>query len=111
MEDYDNLSIDSIDANHQKGILQMVEKLASLGHQRIGFVTWAYPVAGHWSSHRFAAYVNGVFASGIEFKQDWVLNIHKGTPSLDKSEIANEVAHKVRREGVTAWICAADHQA
>jgi DNA-binding LacI/PurR family transcriptional regulator len=111
MEDYDNLSIDSIDTSHQAGIVRMVERLVSLGHRRIGFVTWAYPFAGHWSAQRFAAYVNGVFTFGIEFRQEWVFNVHKAARAYTPSEIADEVARKIHEDGVTAWMCAADHQA
>jgi LacI family transcriptional regulator len=111
MEDYDNLGIDSIDTNHYTGIVRLVEKLVSLGHKRIGFVNWAYSLAGHWSAQRFAAYVNGVFTSGIEFRQDWVFNVHKAARVFSPREISAEAARKVREDGVTAWICAADHQA
>jgi LacI family transcriptional regulator len=111
MEDYDNLGIDSIDTSHQAGIVRMVERLVSLGHRRIGFVTWAYPFTGHWSAQRFAAYVNGVFTMGIEFRQDWVFNVHKAARTYNPAEIAGEVARKIREDGVTAWMCAADHQA
>jgi DNA-binding LacI/PurR family transcriptional regulator len=111
MEDYDNLAIDSIDTCHQTGIVRMVEKLVSLGHRRIGFVTWAYPFTGQWSAQRFAAYVNGVFKLGIEFRQDWVFNVHKAARAFSPGEIADEVARTIRADGVTAWICAADHQA
>jgi DNA-binding LacI/PurR family transcriptional regulator len=111
MEDYDNLNIDSIDTSHQTGIVRMVERLVSLGHRRIGFVTWAYPFTGHWSAQRFAAYVNAVFTLGIEFRQDWVFNVHKAARSFSPGEIADEAAKKIRLDGVTAWICAADHQA
>jgi len=111
MEDYDNLSIDSIDTNHQTGIIRMVEKLAGLGHKRIGFVNWAYSFPGHWSAQRFAAYVNGLFTLGIEFNQNWVFNVHKAAPSLSQKEISAQVIRKIREDRVTAWVCAADHQA
>ncbi|SRR5258708_15822194 len=111
MEDYDSLSIDSIDTNHHSGIMSMVNRLAALGHRKIGFVTWAYPTSGHWSAQRFAAYVTGIFTNGLEFRLDWILNVNKSAPVLSASQIADEAARKIREDGVTAWICAADHQA
>jgi LacI family transcriptional regulator len=111
MEDYDGLSIDSIDTNHYTGVVAMINRLAALGHRRIGFVTWAYPTSGHWSAQRFAAYVSGVFTNGLEFRLDWIFNVNKSTPTFSISSLADEIARKVREEGVTAWVCAADHQA
>ena len=101
MEDYDDPRIDSIDANHQTGIVRLVERLVSLGHRRIGFLTWAYAITGHWSPNRFAAYVSGVFTEGIEFRQEWVLNVHKEAPSFSQAAIADEVEKRIRSDGVT----------
>jgi LacI family transcriptional regulator len=111
LEDYDNLSIDSIDTNHHTGIVAMINRLVALGHRKIGFVTWAYVTSGHWSTQRFAAYVTGIFANGLEFRLDWIFNVNKSAPDLSISEIANEAVRKTREDGVTAWVCAADHQA
>jgi DNA-binding LacI/PurR family transcriptional regulator len=111
MEDYDNLSIDSIDTNHHTGIVAMINRLVALGHRRVGFVTWAYPTSGHWSAQRFAAYVTGIFTNGLEFRQDWIFNVNKSGPAMSINAIADEAARKIRQDGVSAWICAADHQA
>jgi LacI family transcriptional regulator len=111
LENYDNLSVDSIDTNHHTGIVAMIDRLADLGHTKIGFITWSYPTTGHWSALRFAAYVTGIFVHGFEFCQDWIFNVSRSAPVLGISEIADEVARKIREDGVTAWICAADHQA
>lgn len=111
LEDYDSIKIDSIDTNHHTGITSLVNRLVGLRHERIGFVTWTYPMTGHWVSQRFAAYVAGVFAHGLEFKPDWILNMHKGRKHLSPDQIADAVAAISRRDRVTAWVCAADHQA
>jgi LacI family transcriptional regulator len=42
---------------------------------------------------------------------DWIFNVNKSTPTFSISSLADEIARKVREEGVTAWVCAADHQA
>jgi len=111
MDDYDDINIDSIDTNNYSGITTIVNRLARLGHRKIGFVTWAYPTTGHWSTQRFAAYVTAIFANGLEFRPDWILNMHRSEPARNISEIAAHVAQKIREDGVRAWICAADHQA
>jgi LacI family transcriptional regulator len=111
LEDYDELSIDSIDTNHHTGIVRMVDRLFALGHRRIGFVTWNYPLGGHWRIERFSAYVYGIFANGLEFNPQWVFNVHKSSPELNTGQIADAVFRRTREDGVTAWVCAADHQA
>lgn len=111
LEDYDGLKIDSIDTNHHTGIEALVNHLISLGHRRIGFLSWAYPTVGHWVSLRFAAYVAALFANGLDFRSEWILNIHKAQPTLNHDQIADEVVRLRKGAQVTAWICAADHQA
>lgn len=111
LEDYEDLPIDCIDTNHHTGIISLVSQLVGAGHRRIGFVAWSYPTGGHWMTQRFGAYTAGVFARGLEFKQSWVLNAHKAAPVFSPEQIADEVARLVRKESVSAWVCAADHQA
>jgi len=111
MEDYDGLSIDSIDTNHYTGVVAMINRLVALGHRKIGFVTWAYPTSGHWSTQRFAAYVTGIFNNGLDFRLDWIFNVSKSAPVMGMSKLADEAVRKTRQDGVTAWVCAADHQA
>jgi LacI family transcriptional regulator len=47
----------------------------------------------------------------LEFRPDWVVNISKTTPHLPVADIPAYVIQKLRTERVTAWVCAADHQA
>lgn len=111
LESYAQPSIDIIDTDDASAILALVEHLREAGHSRIGFLSWYYPVGGHWVARRFSGYVEALFLHGLEFRQDWVLNVHKGTPTLPPPEVADKVARLVKNEGVTAWVCAADHQA
>lgn len=111
LEEYDQLRIDCIDTNHHAGIFMMVNRLVGLGHSRIGFVTWTYPTTGTWVAQRFAAFVAGIFTHGLEFRQDWIVNMHKSESALTPAAIADRVAGTIRDHRVTAWVCAADHQA
>jgi LacI family transcriptional regulator len=111
LEDYVEQGIDSIDTDHSSGIVKLVGKLTDAGHQKIGFAAWHYPIGGHWTTRRFAAYVEGLYSRGLPFNPDWSYNVHKAAPKLNREELADLVAEKTRREGVTAWVCAADHQA
>src|SRR5258708_9028311 len=111
LEDYCDMGVDSIDTDHSAGIIRLVQELADRGHKRIGFLAWDYPVGGHWSRRRFAAYVEGLFTQGLEFQQDWALNVHKAAARFSIAQLAEKVAAKIRNDRVTAWVCAADHQA
>lgn len=108
-EDYSEGGIDCIDVDHHAGIYQMVSHLADQGHKRIGFLSWRYSVEAPWMYRRFGAYVESLFRHGLDFEPELCLNVRKGQ-ELDADQLAEIVGKKVR-DGVTAWVCAADHQA
>ncbi len=110
LTEYDHLQIDTVDTDHSD-IIGVIGRLARLGHRRIGFVTWHYTVGGRWASRRFASYAEGIFQHGLNFDPAWTVNIHQEQTVLtNPSEVADYVAHQTRVAGVTAWVCAADHQ-
>ena len=111
LDEYAALGLDVIDVDDVSGFLSLVDRLVRLGHKRIGFVHWYYPVPSLWGYRRFGGYVEGIFRNGLEFNSDWVFNIHKAAPRYEAAEIAEKVCQKIHRDGVTAWVCAADHQA
>jgi LacI family transcriptional regulator len=111
LESYSNPAIDIIDTDDSSAMLSLVTRLKDAGHRRIGFLTHDYPVGGHWSLRRFGGYVEALFHHGLEFRPDWVVNISKTVPHLAESEMPDFVVGKLRQERVTAWVCAADHQA
>lgn len=111
LEEYADLGLDVVDVDDASGFLAMVDRLVRLGHKRIGFVHWPYPVGGLWGYRRFGGYVEGIFRNGLEFRPDWVFSIYKTAPRYQPAELAELVFQKIRRDGVTAWVCAADHQA
>lgn len=111
LTEYDHLQIDTVDTDHSD-IIGIIGRLAGLGHRRIGFVTWHYTVGGRWASRRFAAYAEGIFQHGLSFDPTWTVNIHHSHATLATHEaVADHVARQTREAGVTAWVCAADHQA
>ena len=111
LESYSQSNIDIIDTDDASAILALVEKLRALGHTRIGFLSWDYPIGGHWVARRFSGYVEALFVHGLEFRPDWVINVQKNLPRLTPTQIAEAVVRKTRSDGITAWVCAADHQA
>ncbi|WP_438482316.1 LacI family DNA-binding transcriptional regulator [Oleiharenicola lentus] len=111
LESYREPGIDIIDTDDAPAILDLVLRLSAAGHRRIGFVSWTYPVGGHWVARRFSGYVEALFYQGLEFRSDWVINVHKNSPQLSPTEVGETVARIFKDDQVTAWVCAADHQA
>lgn len=111
LESYSQTGIDIIDTDDASAVLALVECLHAAGHRHIGFVSWHYPIGGHWVARRFSGYVEALFFLGLDFNPGWVLNVHKNSPRLSPPEVADSVARITKETGVTAWVCAADHQA
>jgi LacI family transcriptional regulator len=80
LDEYAALGLDVVDVDDVAGFLAMVDRLVQLGHKRIGFVHWTYPVPSLWGYRRFGGYVEGIFRNGLEFRSDWIFNIHKSAP-------------------------------
>ena len=111
LESYNHPSVDIIDTDDAEAVVSLVESLRSAGHKRIGFVSWQYPIGGHWVARRFSGYVEALFLHGLEFRPEWVLNVNKNSPRLTPTEVADAAARFIKESGVTACVCAADHQA
>ncbi|MDP1580597.1 MAG: LacI family DNA-binding transcriptional regulator [Candidatus Didemnitutus sp.] len=111
LESYNHPGIDIIDTDDASGVLDLVLRLSQAGHQRIGFLSWDYPVGGHWVARRFSGYVEALYYQGLEFRPEWVLNVHKAETRLSPEEVTSAVVRIMERDRVTAWVCAADHQA
>lgn len=109
LEDYDNCEVDCINQDQIRGISRLMDHLYKLGHRRMGFLSWKYPVHTPWVERRLGAYVENIYRLGLELDPSLILNLrpHEHIP-LDV--LASQVAEHARK-GVTAWICAADHQA
>ncbi|MEY3000760.1 MAG: hypothetical protein RL648_974 [Verrucomicrobiota bacterium] len=109
IENYRHDLIDSVDVDQSEAILGLVRALKDAGHQRIGFFSWTYTVEAPWVLHRFGSFVEALYRCGLTFDA-------RATVNIDPSERLNpiEAAEKVRllhQEGISAFVCAADHQA
>ena len=111
LTEYHDQSVDVVDTDHD-GVRTLVSSLAALGHKSIGFCCWHYPVGALWTSRRCAAYAEGILQEGLRLNPDWILNINTKGPRFETAEaVADRAVQLCRTEGVTAWVCAADHQA
>ncbi len=109
VEQYGRTELNSVDVDHYKGIAILINHLRALGHERIGFYSKPYPVEAGWSYRRFSAYVEKITRLGWPYRGEDVVNVHP-QHRLTLEESYDHVQAQVH-EGVTAWLCAADHQA
>lgn len=109
VEQYVSNPLDCVDVDHFKGISELINRLHQLGHRRIGFYTMEYDVEAGWSYRRFSAFVEKMRRLHIRVPDQDLINIYPTMfPDLEASY---DHAVKQVRDGVTAWVCAADHQA
>lgn len=102
-------TIDCVDVDHATGINRLTNHLTQLGHQRIGFYTRDYEIEASWSFRRYSAFIEKMARRHSHIPQADIIGIFPNTfPSVEKSI---EAAIAQTEKGVTAWICAADHQA
>jgi len=111
LTEYADVSIDVVDTDHHN-VHGLVDQLAAAGHRRIGFLSWHYPVGGLWAARRFSAFAEALFAHGLPLDPRWVFNVGKNHAALTTpTALADAAVEAMRRDRVTAWVCAADHQA
>lgn len=109
VENYRHDLIDSIDVDQSEAIYALVSRLQEHGHRRIGFLTWKYSVPTPWVMHRFGSYVEALYRCDLEFNPRDTINVRKPA-NPEPEECARQAAHLIKT-GVTAIVCAADHQA
>lgn len=102
-------AIDCVDVDHFGGISAIVDHLVAAGHRKIGFYTRDYPVQASWSFRRFGAFAAKMAQLKLEVSAEDIIGVF---PS-DSVSVPHGIRQIVERtqEGVTAWVCAADHQA
>ena len=108
VEQQGDFSLNSVDVDHYRGINKVMDHLRSHGHERIGFFTWRYPVEATWALRRFSAYVGKLTTLGLPYRESDVINASP-LNALSVPEAHERVLQRIR-DGVTAWVCAADHQ-
>ncbi|MEX1116272.1 MAG: LacI family DNA-binding transcriptional regulator [Akkermansiaceae bacterium] len=109
VEQFDHTRIDCVDVDHYKGISSSIEYLVENGHRRIGFFTRRYEVEASWSFRRYAAFMEAMVRLRMPVAPEDIVNVFPSREGDDESSI--EYAAERTRDGVTAWVCAADHQA
>lgn len=109
VEQFGSGPLDCVDVDHSQGIARIINRLTALGHRRIGFYTKEYDVEPAWSFRRFSAFVEKMCRQRLRVAAPDLVNVFPNTfPTLEAGY--DHVASR-SRDGVTAWVCAADHQA
>ncbi|MBT6399052.1 LacI family transcriptional regulator [Akkermansiaceae bacterium] len=101
-------SIDCADVDHSSGISMVIDQLIAKGHRKIGFYTRDYTIAASWSFRRYSAFVEKMARKKLKVSNRDIIGIFPRTFGSVASGI--DEAIKRTKEGVTAWVCAADHQ-
>jgi LacI family transcriptional regulator len=109
IENYRIDYLDSVDVDQIEAVNALVRRLYHAGHRNIGYLSWVYDVPTPWVYHRFGSYVETLFQLGLPFDPGRVINLMPGQ-SFAPEKVADIAAQQIR-QGVTAFVCAADHQA
>lgn len=109
VEQYGRIPLDCVDVNHNKGITLLFDRLRQNGHNRIGFFSRKYPVEAAWANRRLCAYVGNLVHHGLPYHERDIIHLDISSPATI-AEGYNRAVEQMRN-GVTAWVCAADHQA
>ncbi len=109
VEQYSRVPIDCVDVNHYKGISTLMDRLRQRGHTRIGFFSRKYAVEAVWANRRLSSYVENLLRLGIHFNERDIIHLDITSPESTNDGYTRAVEQI--RDGVTAWVCAADHQA
>ena len=113
VEQYGAGVFNCVDVDHYKGIAMIINRLVENGHERIGFYTKRYKVEAEWSMRRYSAFVEKMARRGVLPKEEDIVNVYPEELHYQTREESFHFHHQAKRieKGVTAWLCAADHQA
>jgi LacI family transcriptional regulator len=91
--------LDHVDGDCHGAMSQAAQHLFGLGHRRMGFFGFQKLIS---HSHlRYAAYVASMARLGLP--------VESPTECQDMERVMDWVAQRVRKFGVTAWMCGSDH--
>jgi DNA-binding LacI/PurR family transcriptional regulator len=109
VEQRSSVNMNCIDVDHYQGINYLINFLHEYGHRRIAFYSIEYKFLQSWVLRRAGAYFEKMTKLGLEIKEEDMINVHpKNMVSIEES--FNQAAAAIE-DGVTAFVCAADHQA
>ncbi|SDU27673.1 transcriptional regulator, LacI family [Verrucomicrobium sp. GAS474] len=108
MHKYPGTDVDMVGLDNEGGMDLLVRELYAKGHRKIAFVGRCSQL--HWSTARFGGYVAALASLGIEYRPDWVIDVDFDTLSSKEAgwEGYGEKVEKLRKAGITAWVCSTE---
>ena len=109
VEQRSNVNLNCIDVDHYQGISYLINILYEYGHRRIAFYSIEYKFLQSWVLRRAGAYFEKMTRLGLDFVESDMINVRPD--KMVSLEESFDQAVKAIKNGVTAFVCAADHQA
>lgn len=109
VEQRSSVNLNCVDVDHYQGINYLINYLYEFGHRRIAFYSIEYKFLQSWVLRRAGAYFEKMTKLGLRIKDADMINVHPSS-MISLEESFDEAARAVK-DGVTAFVCAADHQA
>lgn len=109
VEQRSSVNLNCVDVDHYQGINYLINFLYEYGHQRIAFYSIEYEFLQSWILRRAGAYFEKMTKLGFKIKETDMINVHPN--NMVSLEESFDQAAKAVEDGVSAFICAADHQA
>lgn len=109
VEQRSSVNLNCIDIDHYQGISYLIDYLYESGHRRIAFYSIKYKFLQSWVLRRAGAYFEKMTRLGLNIEQSDMINVRPD--EMVSLEESFDMAVKAIKHGVTAFVCAADHQA
>ena len=109
VEQRSSVNLNCIDLDHYQGMSYLVDYLYELGHRRIAFYSKKYKFLQSWVLRRAGAYFEKMTRLGLNIEATDMINV-RPNEMLSADESFDKAAQAIQG-GVTAFVCAADHQA
>ena len=109
VEQRSSVNLNCIDLDHYQGMSYLIDYLYELGHRRIAFYSIKYKFLQSWVLRRAGAYFEKMTRLGLNIDNKDIINVRPNEMVSVEESFAK--ASDAIEDGVTAFVCAADHQA
>jgi DNA-binding LacI/PurR family transcriptional regulator len=109
LERYERLPIECVDVNHHHGMAALMDRLRRHGHTRIGFFGRRDVLPSVALCRRSSAFMECLARDGAPYRERDMVQLDSTSPETIAAGY-RRVVEQIR-DGVTAWMCAADAQA
>ena len=109
VEQRSSVNLNCIDIDHYQGMSYLIDYLHESGHSQIAFYSIKYKFLQSWVLRRAGAYFEKMTRLGLNLEAKEMINV-RPNEMVDLEESFDKAAEAIEN-GVTAFVCAADHQA